>query len=74
MIGRCIDQGVYPDMDEPPTSLDTAEARADYVDRICEARDHGVHPDPATLAIFEGWEDVFDLHPVLTSPAYQRMI
>ena len=32
-----IDQSVYPDMDEPPAVLETVEAKADYVQRICAA-------------------------------------
>jgi hypothetical protein len=65
-----LDHSVYPDLDEAPDVLDTAEDKADYVHRICSAWDFGVHPDPETFALFQGWRDVFDRFPVLTSPGY----
>jgi hypothetical protein len=65
-----IDETVYPDMDEPPTVLETVEAKADYVHRICAAWDYGVHPDPEVFTLFARWKDVFDGHPVFTSPAF----
>src|SRR5512147_160867 len=65
-----IDHSVYPDLDEPPTTLDTPEDRADYVHRICSAWDFYVHPEPETFELFAGWKDVFDRFPLLASPAY----
>ena len=65
-----IDGSVYPDLDEPPAVLETVEAKADYVHRICTAWDYGVHPEPETFTLFARWKDVFDRFPVLTSPAY----
>ena len=68
-----IDGSVYPDLEAPPRSLDSPEARADYVHRICSAWDYGVHPDGETFALFSGWKDVFDRFPIVTSPAYHAM-
>jgi hypothetical protein len=65
-----LDHSVYPDMDEPPIVLETVEAKADYVHRICAAWDYGVHPEPETFTLFARWKEVFDRFPVLTSPAY----
>ena len=65
-----LDHSVYPDMDEPPAVLETDEAKADYVHRICAAWDYGVHPDPETFTLFARWKEVFDRFTVLTSPAY----
>ena len=65
-----IDQSVYPDVDEPPRTLETIEAKADYVHRICAAWDFHVHPEPATFQLFAQWKEVFDCFPLLTSPAY----
>ena len=65
-----IDQSVYPDRDEPPAVLDTVEAKADYVHRICSAWDYGVHPEPETFTLLARWKDTFDRHPIPTSPAY----
>lgn len=68
-----IDGSVYPDVESPPRSLDSPEARADYVHRICSAWDYGVQPDAATFALFSGWKDIFDRFPVVTSPAYHAV-
>src|SRR5947209_8076673 len=68
-----IDPTVYPDLDEPPTTLDSPEEKADYIHRICSAWDFGIDPDPETFDLFSGWKDVFDRFPVLTSPAYHAM-
>lgn len=65
-----IDASVYPDVDEPPTVLETAEDKADYIHRICSAWDYGVHPEPEVFSLFAQWKDVFDRYPVATSPAY----
>lgn len=65
-----IDHSVYPDLDDPPSSLESIYDQADYVQRICTAWDFGVHPEPETFALFAQWQEVFDRFPVLTSPAY----
>ena len=65
-----IDHSVYPDLDEPPESLSTPEAQADYVQRICAAWDFYIHPEPETFELFSRWKDVFDHFPLLASPAY----
>lgn len=58
------------DRDIPPGSLDSPEGKADYVQRICAAWDHGVPPDARTFELFSGWKNVFDRFPIVTSPAY----
>ena len=68
-----IDHSVYPDLDEPPETLDTLYDKADYIHRICTAWDYGIHPEPETFELFSGWRDVFDQFPVSTSPAYHAM-
>lgn len=65
-----IDTSVYPDYDEPPRLLQTIEAKADYVHRICAAWDFHIHPEPETFALFRGWREVFDRFPLPLSPAY----
>ncbi len=65
-----IDQSVYPDLTEPPAVLNSPEAKADYVHRICAAWDFHVHPDPETFELFSRWKDVFDRFAIRTSPAY----
>ncbi len=65
-----IDESVYPDLDDPPSVLETMESRADYIHRICAAWDYGVHPEPETFELFSRWNDVFDRFPCQTSPAY----
>jgi hypothetical protein len=65
-----IDQSVYPDLDEPPAVLETLEAKADYVQRICAAWDYGVLPEPETFTLFARWKEVFDRYPVVASAAY----
>jgi len=65
-----LDESVYPEMDEPPEVLETMEAKADYVHRICSAWDYGVHPEPEAFTLLARWKNVFDHYPVLTSPAY----
>lgn len=65
-----IDGSVYPDLDEPPDALETAEEKADHVHRVCSAWDHGVHPEPEVFRLLARWKDVFDRYPVAASPAY----
>ena len=68
-----IDQSVYPDLDQPPAVLETPEAKADYVDRICGAWDFGVYPEQATFDLFAQWRDIFDKFPIITSPGLPRL-
>src|SRR5262249_23282697 len=70
MTGMPLDHSVYPDLAELPAVLESLESKADYVHRICSAWDYGIHPDPETFALFSRWKEVFDHHPVVTSPAY----
>ncbi|MGH9632322.1 MAG: hypothetical protein ACRD7E_28795 [Bryobacteraceae bacterium] len=65
-----IDQSVYPDIEDPPRTLPTALAKADYVHRVCAAWDFHIHPEPQTFALFSEWKEIFDRYPVVTSPAY----
>ncbi len=65
-----IDLSVYPDLDNPPRTLETPEDRADYVHRICTAWDFHIHPEPETFKLFSGWKDIFDRYPVVTSTGY----
>lgn len=65
-----IDQSVFPDYDKPPSTLETPEAKADYMHRICSAWDYGIQPEPKTFDLFSKWRDVFDRFPVITSTAY----
>ncbi|MCC6422456.1 MAG: hypothetical protein IT447_03185 [Phycisphaerales bacterium] len=65
-----IDHSVYPDLDRPPSELESAEAKADYIHRICSAWDFGIQPEPATFNLFSQWREVFDRFPIVTSPAY----
>ncbi|MGH7566229.1 MAG: hypothetical protein ACREK2_05315 [Gemmatimonadota bacterium] len=65
-----IDHSVYPDVDDPPDTLDTPSDKADYVHRICSAWDYGIVPDRETFRLFRGWRDIFDRYPLAISPAY----
>jgi len=65
-----IDASVYPDLDEPPESLDSDADRADYVQRICGAWDFGIVPRNETFDLFATWRDVFDRYPLTCSLAY----
>jgi hypothetical protein len=67
-----LDGSVYPDRD-PPEALDTAEERADYLQRICGAFDHGIPPEEKTLRLLATWRTVFDLFPLVSSPAYHAL-
>jgi|RhiMethySRZTD1v2_1073278.scaffolds.fasta_scaffold13259_8 hypothetical protein len=68
-----IDGSVYPDLDSPPRSLDTPEAKADYLHRVCTAWDYGVPPADDTVGLFSGWQEIFDRFPCVTSPAYHAL-
>ena len=65
-----IDHSVFPDCEDPPHTLDTAEAKADYVHRVCSAWDFHILPEPETFCLFAQWKDVFDRFPLIASPAY----
>jgi hypothetical protein len=65
-----IDHSVYPDLDDPPDRLETAEQKADYLARVCGAWDFGFPPTIATLALMGDWRDVFDRFPLRHSPSY----
>lgn len=64
-----IDFSVYPDVDETPI-LDTDEAKADYIARICGAWDFGIIPLRTTFDLFAQWQSIFDAFPLSGSPAY----
>jgi hypothetical protein len=55
---------------EAARSLDTAEARADFVHRICGAWDYGVVPTRETFEMLSGWREVFERFPIRDSPAF----
>ena len=65
-----IDQSVYPDLDQPPVTLESKYDKADYVHRICTAWDFGIHPDQYTFDLFAQWRDIFDEFPVVASAGY----
>jgi hypothetical protein len=65
-----IDTSVYPDLDAPPAELVTAEAKADYLARICGAWDFGILPEADTFAMLRAWREIFDRFPLLHSAAY----
>ena len=65
-----IDHSVYPDVADPPESLDSSCDKADYVHRICGAWDFGVPPDNDTVHLFSGWKHIFDDFPIHASPSY----
>jgi hypothetical protein len=67
-----IDRSLYPE-ESPPESLDTLEARADYVARVCAAWDFGIVPEPETLSLLAEWRDVLDLYPLPSSVAYHTL-
>lgn len=52
-----IDYSLYPDLDEPPVSLETQEDQADYIHRVCGAWDFGITPDQETLDLISGFRD-----------------
>lgn len=64
-----IDASLYPDC-VPPFRLETAEEKADYLQRVCGAFDHGVPPTSDTLQALRDWNVVFDRFPIPSSPAY----
>jgi hypothetical protein len=67
-----LDASVYPDSD-PPTRLRSLEEKADYLQRICGAFDHGLVPEKATIELFSDWKEVFDRFPLNASPGYHAL-
>jgi hypothetical protein len=65
-----LDTTVYRDLEEVPQVLESAEERADYVQRLCGAWDFGIVPDEETFALLAQWRAVFDRYPLRGSPAY----
>ncbi len=65
-----IDHSLYPELDEPPIELRSAEEQGDYLHRVCCAWDFGIHPEPQTFDLFRDWRNVFDRFPCATSPGY----
>lgn len=65
-----MDYSVYPDI-FGQVNLDSDEAKADYVHRICAAWDFGVLPTDETFELFRNWEHIFRKYPYHSSPAYQ---
>jgi hypothetical protein len=65
-----INASLYPEMEQPPFSLDTPEAKADYLHRVCSAWDFYLLPEPETFDMLQTWKDTFDKFPIPTSPAY----
>ncbi len=60
-----IDHSVFPDCEDAPSTLETDEAKADYVHRVCSAWDFHILPEPETFGLFAQWKDVFDSFPLL---------
>jgi hypothetical protein len=69
-VTATLDYSVYPDLENPPTTLATDADRADYVARICGAWDFDIVPTRETFALFATWRTVFDRFPLVDSPAY----
>ena len=51
-----IDTTLYPDRN-PPSSLETPEEKADYLQRVCGAFDHGLPPTADTLRALRDWKE-----------------
>lgn len=67
-----LDHSLYPDT-APPSGPLSIEEKADYLDRVCAAFDHGVVPEDETLRELRTWKDVFDRFPVSGSSAYHAL-
>ena len=67
-----IDTTLYPDRN-PPSSLETPEEKADYLQRVCGAFDHGLPPTADTLRALRDWKEVFDQFAIPSSPAYHTL-
>ncbi|MBM3881943.1 MAG: hypothetical protein FJ387_19845 [Verrucomicrobia bacterium] len=67
-----IDAGLYPDR-EPPGRLDSPQEKADYLQRVCGAFDHGLPPTADTLRELRQWKDVFDRFALPGSAAYHAL-
>jgi len=74
MTKSWIDGSLYPDAN-PPDSLETLDARVDYIARLCSAWDFGFLPN--SVAVTEvrkpGWRQAVDECRLLTSPAYHLL-
>ena len=68
-----IDASLYPDWETPPTSLEDAGAKADYLHRVCAAMDFQIIPERATLKELAGWKDIFDRYAMPASPGYRAL-
>lgn len=67
-----IDTSLYPDR-PAPERLDTPEAKADYLQRVCGAFDLGLPPTADNLKAFQDWKDIFDRFALRGSPAYHTL-
>jgi hypothetical protein len=67
-----IDTSLYPDQ-PPPQRLETVEQKADYLQRVCGAFDHGFPPTADTLIALRQWKDVFDRFPLRGSSGYHAL-
>ncbi len=69
-----IDGSLYPDV-EVPESLDTIEAKMDFVARLCGAWDFGILPENDTVTEIkkESWREVVAETRMLTSLAYHLL-
>ena len=69
-----IDGALYPDR-EAPDAFDTLSEQADFLARLCSARDFGILP---SAELVEGirkpsWWEAVDECRLLTSPAYHLL-
>jgi hypothetical protein len=69
-----MDASLYPDVD-PPGTIDTLDARVDFLARLCAAWDFGVLPRTETLNEIRRseWREAVDACRLLTSPAYHLL-
>jgi chromosome condensin MukBEF complex kleisin-like MukF subunit len=69
-----IDGSLYPDTEVPET-LDTVEARIDFISRLCSAWDFGILPYLETIKEIrkEDWRTAVDECRLLTSPTYHLL-
>jgi hypothetical protein len=67
-----IDASLYPDR-QPPAQLESPQEKADYLQRVCGAFDHGLPPTAETLKELRHWKDVFDRFALPGSPAFHAL-
>lgn len=67
-----IDTSLYPDCN-PPVRMDAEDDKADYLQRVCGAFDHGLPPTADTLQELHQWKDVFDRFALPSSPGYHAL-